>query len=165
MFTSCHQRRSNAEAAIATFADLDRDLYHPIILLGSMEIIPEERTPLSFAYDGQELRVPVPDVYEDLHRKLFYAYMILDLLTQPAMVIKLDDDVDRMIEVMQQNHDSVEVKDLSKKLEMGGSSSSDSDEVGMEEQTLNAELTMYMAVSSFRTVQRIRAVRNTRPAQ
>lgn len=93
LFTSCHQRRSNAEAAIATFADLDRDLYHPIILLGSMEIIPEERTPLSFAYDGQELRVPVPDVYEDLHRKLFYAYMILDLLTQPAMVIKLDDDL------------------------------------------------------------------------
>ncbi|CAN0558014.1 unnamed protein product, partial [Ectocarpus sp. 8 AP-2014] len=33
------------------------------------------------------------DSYEGLHQKLFYAYMVLDLLTQPEMVIKIDDNI------------------------------------------------------------------------
>ena len=48
---------------------------------------------LSLDYDGHFLRVPAPDTYEHLHRKLFYAYMLLDLLTVPEMVIKIDDNL------------------------------------------------------------------------
>lgn len=93
LIASCHQRLSRAETSLASYENLDRDVYHPIILLGSSSSTPEDRTALTFSYDGLQLRLPIPDAYEHLHRKLFFAFMILDLIAQPDMVFKQDDDL------------------------------------------------------------------------
>ena len=94
LHTSCHPRLAASQETIASFAPLEGD-YHHIILLG----LPggaaphEDQTPLGFEYDGRILQVPAPDTYESLHRKLFYAYMLFDLLTAPALVVKIDDNI------------------------------------------------------------------------
>jgi len=93
LFTSCHHRLTDVEECLASFECLSKDDYHPIVLLGAVDYCTENETGLSFAYDGHIIRVPVPDSYEHLHRKLFYAFMLFDLLTKPQMLIKLDDDI------------------------------------------------------------------------
>ncbi len=93
LHTSCHPRLQESQQSVASFAGLGQDGYHHIILLGAREPRPEQDTGLSFGYDGQVLQVPAPDTYEGLHQKLFYAYMLLDLLTAPALVVKIDDNI------------------------------------------------------------------------
>lgn len=92
LHTSCHPRIRASEESIASF-DGEGTGYHHIVLLGSAEAVGEQETELSLRYDGRFLHVPAPDSYEGLHQKLFYAYMVLDLLTQPEMVIKIDDNI------------------------------------------------------------------------
>lgn len=94
LHTSCHPRLTATQETIASFAPLDGE-YHHIILLGAPNGASpsEDDTPLGFAYDGQILQVPSPDNYESLHRKLFYAYMLFDLLTEPELLVKIDDNI------------------------------------------------------------------------
>lgn len=92
LHTSCLPRLETSRESQASFAGLGGP-YHHIILHGQEGSQGEDRTPLGLAYDGHILRVPVPDDYESLHRKLFYAYMLFDLLTVPEMVVKLDDNI------------------------------------------------------------------------
>lgn len=92
LHTSCHPRLPASEETVASFAPL-QDRYHHIILFGQDTIRSENETPLSFSYDGRFLQVPTPDNYESLHRKLFYAYMLCDLLAAPALLIKIDDNL------------------------------------------------------------------------
>ena len=45
---------------------------------------------LGFRLKDGWLRLPVPDVYERLTDKVFYAYTVLALVAKPRMVVKLD---------------------------------------------------------------------------
>ena len=96
LHTSCHPRLAATQETHRSFAPLEADgdrRWHHVFLLGTTEVRSEEETPLTFFYDGQILQVPVPDNYESLHRKLFYAYMLFDLLTEPELVVKIDDNI------------------------------------------------------------------------
>nr|WP_169618109.1 glycosyltransferase family 2 protein [Ruegeria sp. PR1b] len=93
LHTSCLPRLNASAETLASFAPLQGP-YHHIILHGVEGTPSETQTPLGFAYDGRFLRVPAPDNYEGLHRKLFYAYLLLDLLTTPALVVKIDDNIE-----------------------------------------------------------------------
>ena len=92
LHTSCHPRIQASQETIASFAG-EGECYHHIILLGTPEASGAQQAGLSFSYDGCFLTVPEPDNYEGLHQKLFYAYMLLDLLTAPEMVVKIDDNI------------------------------------------------------------------------
>lgn len=87
---TCQPLMARAEASAASFAALP-DLRH--ILLVGQGMQDEDRTPLDFSYEGGVLWVPTPDSYESLHRKLFYAFMLLDLVADPALVVKVDDNI------------------------------------------------------------------------
>jgi hypothetical protein len=93
LVTNCQSRFDGCVDIRATFDSLSKDEYHLISLLGEIDFGTENETSLSFSYDGQILRVPASDTYEHLHRKLFYAFMLFDRLTQPDMLIKIDDDL------------------------------------------------------------------------
>lgn len=92
LHTSCLPRMDRAEASCTSFAGQGEG-YHHIILVGKPGAGGENETPLTLRYDGRVLTVPVPDNYENLHRKLFYALTLLDLLAEPALVLKLDDNI------------------------------------------------------------------------
>ncbi len=93
LHTSCHPRLQESRRSVASFAALGQGDYRHIILLGARTPRPEQELGLSFSYDGEVLQVPAPDSYEGLHQKLFYAYMLLDLLTAPALAVKIDDNI------------------------------------------------------------------------
>ena len=46
-----------------------------------------------FEFDGELMVLPVPDTYEQLASKVFYAYLILSMCGPPSLVVKVDDDV------------------------------------------------------------------------
>ena len=88
----CASRRNLAERSVESFSELGAD-YHHVILVGRNTRASEEETELYFSYDGQVLQVPVPDDYENLHRKLFYGLTVLDLVADASMIIKVDDSL------------------------------------------------------------------------
>lgn len=90
---SCQHRAELMVESLASFEGIAEDGYHHIVLNGMTDDLPEDELDLSFTYDGRTLTVPTPDTYEHLHRKIFYAFMLLDVLVEPEMVIKIDDDV------------------------------------------------------------------------
>jgi len=93
LHTSCLHRLDETRECIASFDGMSDDNIHHIVVLGAKDALPEDALPLAMDYDGLYLRVPAADTYEHLHRKLFYAYMLFDLLTEPEMVIKIDDNL------------------------------------------------------------------------
>lgn len=93
LVTSCKHKFDDCYDTRTSFNQLPKEDYHLITLLGETDIKTENQTDLSFSYDGQILRVPASDNYEHLHRKVFYAFMLFDLLTQPSILIKIDDDL------------------------------------------------------------------------
>ena len=93
LHTSCHPRLADTAETIASFQSLGEGYRH-VILVGEAQLVRSEaEMPLGFEYDGKILRVPAPDNYESLHRKLFYAYMLFDLLAPPEALIKIDDNI------------------------------------------------------------------------
>jgi hypothetical protein len=93
LHTSCHPRLADTAETIASFQPLGDDYRH-VILVGEAQLVRSEgEMSLGFDYDGRILRVPTPDNYENLHRKLFYAYMLFDLLAPPKVLIKVDDNI------------------------------------------------------------------------
>lgn len=93
LHTSCHPRLADTEETIASFQPLDGDFIHVILVGDAQRVRSEEEMPLGFDYDGRILQVPAPDNYESLHRKLFYAYMLFDMLAPPELLIKIDDNI------------------------------------------------------------------------
>ncbi|MFC2970474.1 glycosyltransferase family 2 protein [Acidimangrovimonas pyrenivorans] len=92
LHASCLPRLDATAESVASFDALGGDVHH-IILHGENSAHGEAETGLSFGYDGRFLKVPTPDIYESLHRKLFYAYMLFDLLAPPRLLVKIDDDM------------------------------------------------------------------------
>lgn len=89
---SCTKYLDRAFASVRSFATLLPTLHH-IVVRGIPEAPTEQRVPLAMDYTDNVLTVPAPDNYDNLHRKLFYALMIVDLIGSPQLVIKIDDDI------------------------------------------------------------------------
>lgn len=89
---SCADRTHLAERSISSFNDLG-DGYHHIIVRGETGWRDEDNVDLSLDYDGRNLIVPIPDDYENLHRKIFYALTLMHLASEASCVIKVDDDL------------------------------------------------------------------------
>lgn len=92
LHVSCAPRLHLAQESIASFSDL-KDDYHHLIILGKPGERTEDNVELDLSYDGLILSVPVPDDYENLHRKIFYALMIIHLVANPTCVVKIDDNL------------------------------------------------------------------------
>ncbi|TCP58450.1 glycosyl transferase family 2 [Rhodovulum bhavnagarense] len=88
---SCLPRMARSRDSIASFASLGPG-YHHIMVTGCVPGTDEDHTPLTLDYDRGHLRVPVPDNYESLHRKVFYAVMLVHLVAEPDWLVKLDDN-------------------------------------------------------------------------
>ena len=98
---SCRQNLHRSQESARSFR---LQGYRTLIVTGGDVGYPEK---LGFNFDGDVLSLPVPDDYEHLGSKVFYAYLILDLLGKPASIVKLDDDIslhdsDRFEQLLQQ---------------------------------------------------------------
>ena len=91
LHVTCEPRLDSARASQESFGD-DDEFAH-ILVVGETRLAREGETPLRFSYADGMLRVPTPDSYEALHRKVFYALMLLDLLAAPRLVVKVDDNL------------------------------------------------------------------------
>ena len=90
LHASCRSRLSKAQASRASFVQGADDCVH-IVVVG----VPKRENPpkrLGFRWRKGQLRLPVPDAYEYLADKIFYAYLILNLIGRPRLVVKIDDD-------------------------------------------------------------------------
>ena len=87
---SCRARLPKARDSEASF----RQGSDPCVHLTVVGVPDRERSPkrLGFRCRNGELRLPVPDAYEFLADKVFFAYLILALVGRPGMVVKIDDD-------------------------------------------------------------------------
>lgn len=92
MHVSCAERTHLAEKSISSFDGLG-DSYHQIVVRGEAGWRAEGSVGLSLNYDGRNLIVPVPDDYENLHRKIFYALTLMHLVSGASCVLKVDDDL------------------------------------------------------------------------
>lgn len=92
LHVTCAPRLHLAEKSVASFSRANKQ-YHHIIVVGSRASITEDNLGLSFNYDGKTLTLPVPDDYESLHRKIFYALTVLHLVTNVSCVVKVDDNI------------------------------------------------------------------------
>lgn len=92
LHVSCMPRLHLAERSVQSF-DEGPGSYHHIIVLGTEEGTSEDETELCLKYDGRILTVPVPDDYENLHRKIFYALTLIHLVADPSCIAKIDDNL------------------------------------------------------------------------
>ena len=90
LHVSCRSRLSKARASTASFSDKTDDCVHLVVVGVPGRNKPPKR--LGFRLLKNQLRLPVPDAYEYLADKIFYAYLILFLVGGPRLVVKLDDD-------------------------------------------------------------------------
>lgn len=92
LHVSCIPRYQLAQQSIDSFSSLTGG-YHHVVVVGTPGFEAESETELSIRYDGQNLIVPVPDSYENLHRKIFYALTVLHLVSDAKFVLKIDDNI------------------------------------------------------------------------
>lgn len=85
----CKSRIECARSSVASFTNSSCDVAH-VIAVGTHGSAPPKK--LAFDWDGEILHLPVPDSYEYLADKVFYAYLLLYLLVRPSYVVKIDDD-------------------------------------------------------------------------
>lgn len=104
VYVSCRQNLHLSRESARSFR---LQGYRSLIVTGGDVDYPDR---LGFDFDGEVLELPVPDDYEHLGSKVFYAYLILGLLGKPASVVKIDDDIrlhdaDRFDKLLQGFHD------------------------------------------------------------
>jgi len=87
---SCRSRLSRSRASRASFLQGGDDCVHINVVGGPRRANPPRR--LGFRFHRGQLRLPVPDSYEYLGDKVFYAYLILSLIGRPRLCVKVDDD-------------------------------------------------------------------------
>jgi len=61
-----------------------------LVVVGTDQGYPDN---LGFEFDGEVMALPVPDSYEQLGSKVFFAYLILYLCGHSGLVVKVDDDI------------------------------------------------------------------------
>ena len=57
-----------------------------VMVVGSDKDYPQK---FGFEFDGELMVLPVPDTYEQLASKVFYAYLVLSMCARPSLVVKL----------------------------------------------------------------------------
>lgn len=92
MHLSCKQRIRRAQAAKQSFSEADCSFAH-VIVIGDQGTHSRTDIKLGFRYENGVLYLPVPDTYEALATKVFYAIMVISLLAKPRYLVKIDDDV------------------------------------------------------------------------
>ena len=108
LHVSCRQYLHRSRQSMRSFAGSG---CVSVLVVGSDQGYPDQ---LGFEFDGELMVLPVPDSYEKLASKVFYAYLILYLCDQSGFLVKIDDDVrlqdlerfNRLLEHMkgQENH-------------------------------------------------------------
>ncbi len=91
LHVTCAPRMGKAMKSVQSFGQDDR-FFH-VVVVGQPGLQTEQHTPLHLSYEDGVLTIPVPDSYEALHRKVFYALTLTDLITAPRMILKLDDNL------------------------------------------------------------------------
>lgn len=89
---SCIARLKNAQASRKSFEGFDNAV-QSLIVVGETTLNSSECDQLGFRYCQGVLYVPVSDHYEHLSSKLFYTLLLLNLILEPAQLVKLDDDL------------------------------------------------------------------------
>ena len=87
LHVSCQKFVERSRRSVHSF---DGSEYVNMIVVGSEQGYPDR---LGFEFDGERMILPVPDSYEQLGSKVFYAYLVLYLCGQSGLVVKVDDDV------------------------------------------------------------------------
>ena len=87
LHVSCRQYLHRSRQSLRSFAD---SRCVSVLVVGSDQGYPEQ---LGFEFDGELMILPVPDSYEKLASKVFFAYLILHLCDHSGFVVKVDDDV------------------------------------------------------------------------
>ncbi len=89
LHVSCRERSHLAENSVASFNGAEGN-HHHIILVGNKD---KFKSKFDFEYDGKYMVVPLADNYESLHVKIFHAITLLDLISKPKCIIKVDDNL------------------------------------------------------------------------
>ena len=90
LHVTCRSRLGKARASKASFQQHSADCVHVVVVGAPGRIRPPRR--LGFRCRKGQLRLPVPDSYEYLADKVFFAYLILSLVARPRLTVKIDDD-------------------------------------------------------------------------
>ena len=90
LHVSCRSRLAKARASKASFKQHSVDCVHVVVAGVPGRTSPPKR--LGFRWRKGQLRLPVPDSYEYLADKVFFAYLILTLVGRPRLTVKIDDD-------------------------------------------------------------------------
>ena len=64
--------------------------YRSVVVVG---VRSKDSERFGFDFDGAVLTLPVPDDYEYLGTKMFFAYLIMSLCCDVRYVVKVDDDL------------------------------------------------------------------------
>lgn len=88
---SCRARLSKTLDSLASYHQVSEKYVH-LVVVGNPR---RENSPsrLGFRLHKDKLLLPVPDSYEYLGDKVFFAYLILALVGRPRMVVKTDDEI------------------------------------------------------------------------
>ena len=86
---SCRSRLSKARQSKSSFKNTS-NCVHVVVVGVPGRVKPPKR--LGFRFRKGMLRLPVPDAYEYLADKVFFAYLILALVGSPRLTVKIDDD-------------------------------------------------------------------------
>jgi hypothetical protein len=92
LHVSCRKLIHRSLKSSQTFQDL-ASVYPRLIVVGDPSIKSPEVTQIGFELNDIILYLPVSDAYEHLASKLFLALLIINLVTKPQLVIKLDDEL------------------------------------------------------------------------
>ena len=87
LHVTCRQYLHRSLESARSFAGNN---YVSVLVVGSDQGYPDQ---FGFEFDGELMVLPVPDSYEQLASKVFYAYLILYLCGHSGLVVKVDDDV------------------------------------------------------------------------
>ena len=104
LHVSCRKFLQRSLDSVGSFAGDD---YVSLVVVGTDQGYPDS---LSFEFDGEIMSLPVPDSYEQLGSKVFYAYLILYLSGHSGLIVKVDDDVRlndnaRFVQLLQRMND------------------------------------------------------------
>jgi hypothetical protein len=83
---TCRKYLHRSRQSVGSFADSE---FVSLLVVGGGEGYPNS---FGFEFDGELMVLPVPDSYEQLASKVFYAYLILHLCGHSGLVVKIDDD-------------------------------------------------------------------------
>lgn len=90
---SCEKYFQRAEFSLRSFASAGNDGVVHIVVVGCRENGEASPSGWALSYNDGVLKLPVPDSYEALHKKVFHALFVLECLGPVSSVVKIDDSL------------------------------------------------------------------------